>query len=289
VKEEEESRDIDLLESMPPVPRRKYPWAIIIVVALFVIIPFVSWYGTWFGRPLSDSQIDQYLNDQQKPRHIQQAVEQIAARIERHDTSVAKWYPALAELAHNPVPQVRTAAAWAMQSDASYDGFHTALVSLLQDSDPTPRHQAALSLVKFHDASGRPELISMLKASTLKASASGTVAVLLKEGTAFRGDTPVIRIKQADGQTSEVKSLEAGRLDRLLVTDGASINSGQDVAAVGPGSEQVWEALRALYLVGTSEDLAYIQRFTQSDTGMPDRVRQQANITADAIRSRSKG
>jgi HEAT repeat protein len=288
VNEEHSSEDLRRLESAAPLPRRKFPWAIIVVVALFVIIPFLAWYGTWFGRPLSDNQIDQYLNDQEKPRHIQQAIEQIAGRIDRHDSSAEKWYPALAELAHHAVPQVRTAAAWAMQSDTTYEGFHTALLSLLQDEDPTARHQAALSLVRFQDASGRPELVSMLKGSTLRASAAGTVSTLLKEGSAFRADTPIIRIKTNDGQASEVRSVESGRLDRLLVTSGATVRSGEEVAAIAPGSEQVWEALWALYVVGIPEDLSYIQRYTRDDTGVSDRIRKQAVMTVEAIRSRSR-
>ncbi|HEY7545930.1 MAG TPA: hypothetical protein VID27_13645, partial [Blastocatellia bacterium] len=54
-----------------PTARRKFPWGMIVVAALFVIIPFLSWYGTWFGRELSDEQVETYLNDNEKPRNIQ--------------------------------------------------------------------------------------------------------------------------------------------------------------------------------------------------------------------------
>src|SRR5215469_14883013 len=84
----------------PPRVWRKYPWALLVVALLFVIVPFLSWYGTWFGRPLSDNQIEQYLHDSEKPRHIQQALEQIVGRIDRKDLNAKRWYPEVAELAH---------------------------------------------------------------------------------------------------------------------------------------------------------------------------------------------
>jgi hypothetical protein len=46
------------------------------------IVPFLTWYGTWFGRALSDEKIAEYLADEKNPRHIQHALTQIEARME---------------------------------------------------------------------------------------------------------------------------------------------------------------------------------------------------------------
>jgi len=62
---------------------------------LIVLMPFLFWWNTWFGRQLSATQLTEYLHDEKKPRHIQQALVQIGERITRHDTSAATWYPDL--------------------------------------------------------------------------------------------------------------------------------------------------------------------------------------------------
>src|SRR5262249_31995394 len=145
-------------------------------------------------------------------RHIQQALEQIVDRINKHDPSAAQWYPKVVLLSENPVPQVRSAAAWAMQYDKSYSGFRGALLAMLKDADPTVRHQAALSLVAIGDSAGRPELVSMLQFRSIRADAAGKVTVLLHEGDAFAAGGPIARIEQANGNKVETRAAEAGRV-----------------------------------------------------------------------------
>src|SRR5262245_9059270 len=48
---------------------------------LIVLMPFLFWWNTWFGRPLSDKQLAEYLNDEKHPRHIQHALIQIGERM----------------------------------------------------------------------------------------------------------------------------------------------------------------------------------------------------------------
>jgi len=50
----------------------------------------------------------------------------------------------------------------------------------------------------------------------------------------------------------------------------------------------VWEALRALYLIGQPEDLAAIAPYERDLPEIPDHIRQQAVLTAQAIGDRSK-
>ena len=271
-----------------PRGRWRYPWAMLVVILLFVVVPFLSWYGTWFGRPLSDKAMAEYLEDKEKPRHTQQALEQIVDRINKHDPSVAQWYPRVVSLSESPVPQVRSAAAWAMQYDKSYEAFRGALAAMLNDRDPTVRHQAALSLVAMGDSSGRSELVSMLQFRPLRAEAAGKATVLLREGDAVAAGGPIVRIDQPNGNKVEARASEAARVERLSVSTGAQVAEGQELAVLSPSIDQVWEALRALYLVGQPDDIPSIQHYAMDLPGMPDRVRKQASATTEAIRSRSQ-
>src|ERR1700740_1702971 len=69
---------------------------------LIVLLPFLFWWNTWFGRQLSDRQITEYLSDDRRPRHVQHALVQIGERITRHDPRAVRWYPELIRLARSP-------------------------------------------------------------------------------------------------------------------------------------------------------------------------------------------
>jgi hypothetical protein len=71
------------------------------------------------------------------------------------------------------------------------------------------------------------------------------------------------------------------------VAKGKEVNVGSELASVDPGAEQVWEALRALYLVGQPEDLPAILIYQRDLPEIPDRVKQQAVLTEQAIRDRA--
>src|SRR5438128_1579362 len=112
---------------------------LIIVAALFIIVPFLTWYGTWFGRALSDEDIAKYLADEQNPRHIQHALLQVEEKIERGDPSAKKFYPGIIASSKSPVSEVRKTAAWVMGQDNKSDDFHRALIDLLKDIEPLVR------------------------------------------------------------------------------------------------------------------------------------------------------
>src|SRR6185436_2074589 len=134
----------------PPAPgpaaRRRSPLSLAIVAALFIIMPFLAWYFTWFGRNLSDDTIDKYLADQSSPRHVQHALTQIEARIEKGDQSVKRWYPQILQLAGSNTMEVRQTVAWVMGQDNKSEEFHAALQRLLHDSEPIVRRNAALGI-----------------------------------------------------------------------------------------------------------------------------------------------
>ncbi len=260
----------------------------LVIAAIFVIAAYLSWRGSWFGRELSDSQMQEYLHDNEKPRHIQHALSQINERILKGDQSVKKWYADVASLANHPLPEVRAMAAWVMGQDNTQEEFHAALLSLLEDRHPNVRHNAALGLVRFKDDRAHPEIIEMLKPKTITATAYGTIELILKEeGIPAGAGAPLARIKQSAGQVVEIRAPEDGRIGSLMVSDGASVQMGSPVMMLLPSNDQAREALRALYCIGREEDISYIQPYTRPMPGLRDDVQKQAAITLEAIRSGS--
>jgi len=73
----------------------------------------------------------------------------------------------------------------------------------------------------------------------------------------------------------------------ISTSTGATVAAGAEIATIDPGDEQVWEALRALYLIGRAEDLPAIRPYERESRDIPDRVREQALLADQAIRSRA--
>jgi hypothetical protein len=259
-----------------------------VLAFLLIFVPFLTWYLTWFGRPLSDNQMEQYLNDQEKPRHVQHALSQIAERITRGDQSVKKWYPQVAALADHSLPEIRVTAAWVMGQDNRAQEFHDALRRMLADSDPMVRRNSALGLVRFGDVSGRAELLAMLKPHMVSSPGDGLVSATLAAGEPVAVGTGVVSITQADGQETKVRAPVPGRVNRYLVEVGARVVTDQELVTLAPDSQQVFEALRAFYLVGQQDDLPEIERYAGGIPDMPDAVQQQAQLTTKAIRGRAR-
>jgi len=253
---------------------------------LIVLMPFLFWWNTWFGRQLSDKQLAEYLQDQKHPRHIQHALVQIGEHITRRDTSVAQWYPQVVRLASDPVEEVRNTDAWVMGQDTSGAGFHEALLRMLADPSLMVRGNAALSLVRFGDASGRPQILELLQPATVNAPQPGRVIDTSTVGTAIHQGGVIAKL-QAGGQTIAIRSPIGGRLRALSATTGQTVGTGAQIATVDPGTEQVWEALRALYLVGQPDDLAAVLPYERELPDIPDHVRKQAIETEKAIRDRT--
>jgi hypothetical protein len=259
----------------------------LVVGWLIVMMPFLFWWNTWFGRSLSDKQLDEYLHDQSKPRHIQHALVQMGERMGRHDRAVTRWYPQLVTLSSHSVEEIRNTDAWVMGQDTSGAGFHEALLKLLNDRSLLVRGNAALSLVRFADASGRSQIVALLQPANVLSAQAGTVTDTSTAGTAIH-ENGVITKLSATGNSVEVRSPISGRIREVRVRTGQNISAGDAIAVVDPGSEQVWEALRALYLVGQREDLSAIRPYERELPDVPDRVRQQAVATEKAISDRAK-
>jgi len=262
---------------------------------LIVLMPFLFWWNTWFGRRLPDKQITEYLQDEKHPRHIQHALIQLGERMGRHDSVAARWYPELVRLASHRVEEVRNTDAWVMGQDTSGPGFHETLLKMLQDSSPMVRGNAALSLVRFGDASGRLQIVALLQPARIVTPFAGRVTDSDKVGTAVHQGGLVAKLQvdrsavasQNEQQTTELRSPISGRIRTLSVAPGANVTAGAEIATISPGDEQAWEALRALYLIGQPDDLPAIRPYQRELPEISDRIRQQAFLTEKSIRERA--
>jgi biotin carboxyl carrier protein len=248
---------------------------------LLVLFPFLFWYMTWFGRKLTDDQIGEYLADRAKPRHAQHALVQVGERMSRHDPAAARWYPQVVELAGSPLIELRQTAAWIMGQDHTYAPFHEGLRNLLADPQPMVRRNAALALSNFGDPAARPELLAMLRPYTIVSPAAGVVQYRLKLGEYVNPGTLVAHVGGI-----EVRSPLPGEVRDLSRREGSTVRAGDPLVEISADKEHAWEALRALWTVGTKEDLDDIQRYTRAVPGMPEKVQEQALMTMQAIRSR---
>jgi biotin carboxyl carrier protein len=254
---------------------------------LIVLMPFLFWWSTWFGRQLSDKQLNEYLHDEKHPRHIQHALVQIGERMSHNDAQVKQFRQELVRLATYPVEEVRNTDAWVMGQDSSGTGFHEALLKMLSDSSPIVRGNAALSLVRFGDVTGKPQILALLQPATIKAPNNAQVIDADRIGTAVHQGGIIAKLQQGQ-QTVEVRSPITGRLRRISVQSGQTVTVGSEIATVDPSTEQVWEALRALYLIGQPEDLSTITPYERELPEISERIRQQALLTEKAIRERAR-
>lgn len=253
---------------------------------LIVLMPFLFWWNTWFGRQLSPKQLSEYLNDNQHPRHIQHALVQTGERMARNDSQVRRLYPDLVRLASHPVEEVRNTDAWVMGQDTAGPGFHQALLELLRDPSPMVRGNAALSLVRYGDPAGRPQIVALLQPAQVNAPASGRVMDSALSGTSVHQGGLIAKLEN-NGQEVEVRSPIAGRIRALSAQRGQNVAAGATLATIDPGTGQLWEALRALYLVGTPDDLPAIAPYARDLPENAGRIREQATLTIKAIQDRS--
>ena len=157
------------------------------------------------------------------------------------------------------------------------------------------RGNAALSLVRFGDASGRAQIVALLQPAQLPAPDAGRIVDADRPGTAIHQGGLIAKLMPASPpnpgatgspQAVEIRSPIPGRI-RSVSQTGASVAAGTEVAIIDPGTEQVWEALRALYLVGQADDLPAIRPYERDLPDISNDVRQQAIETEKAIRTRA--
>jgi hypothetical protein len=264
----------------------KYTYGILILAIAFILMPYVLWNATWFGKPLTDEQLTKALTDREHARNIQHALAQIEIRMEKGDPTVRQWYPQLVSLSHDPLSEIRLTDAWVMGQDPSNRDFRQSLLALLTDPNPMVQRNAALSLVRFRDATGRPQILSMLRPYVLDAPADGVIKVRLKPGDGLNPGTMVGKVISG-AQSREVRCDVPGSLHSWAVPDGAHVAKGDVLLYISPSPEMVWEALRALYVVGAAPDVSSVAPYARGIEGMPPQIQQQATLTLNAIRERN--
>ena len=288
----ESSEQASSSEPTPPAkPGMKKRWLYLIlgVMFLFVLMPYLIWQATWFGKPLNDKQMADAFADTDHPRNAQHALSQVADRMENPDAAVratAKpWYPQAISAATSSESALRSTAAWVMGKDPSVPEFHDALQKLLVDSDPMVQRNAALSLVRFGDVSGHDMIVSMLKTWTQTAPVEGKLSTRLTPGETVSVGTLIGRIETPGGKV-EIRTKMPGTIDQWIVKDGAAVTVNQPIAQLDPAADVVLNALAALYFIGHENDIPAIAPYLRNITGMPLSVSQQAKLTIDAIHTR---
>ncbi|HEX6623187.1 MAG TPA: HEAT repeat domain-containing protein [Pyrinomonadaceae bacterium] len=272
----------------PGDARRRTPWGLLVVAVLFVVVPFLAWYGTWFGRALTDEQIEQYLGEADKPRHVQHALSEIEKRISKGDREAKRWYPRVVALAGSQEKEVRLTAAWVMGADTRAAEFRERLAALTQDAEPIVRRNAALSLVGFADARALPDLRAMLRPYSVRSVIGGEALTALKEGERVRRDSLLVRVDWAnDHPPYEVRSPLDGVLEKVSVKEGERVEAGRELFIIAPDPVAVGDALEGLRRLGTAEDLPEVERYAGGVERMPDYIKNRAAQAAEAIKRRA--
>jgi hypothetical protein len=267
---------------------RRATLTVLLIAVSFVVMPFLFWRASWFGLPMSPREITQALAPGAEPRKTQHALAQVSALLDRREPTARQWYAAIIAEGKHPDSQIRLTAAWVMGRDNSAPEFHEALVGMLADPEPMVRINAALALVRFADASGRPQLLALLQPVTVAAPAgfsTGTLRQRLKEQDVVRPATLVARV-DTPSAVVEIRSPFPGKLERWLQPTGAQVAPQQPLCVLSPDPQAAWEALRGLYLIGQPEDAAVVESFLRREADLPPNVAEQARLTLSAIQSR---
>ncbi|MGB9178298.1 MAG: biotin/lipoyl-containing protein, partial [Pyrinomonadaceae bacterium] len=229
--------------------KRRSPLPIAIIAALFVVATFLTWHGTWFGNSLSDEEISRYLSEQDKPQHVLHALSQVEERIEKKDETAKRWYPQVVALADSPVTEIRKTVAWVAGSDNRAEEFHGALLKLLKDEQPVVRRNAAVQLAVFKDGSGRQELRAIFQPYDVSTPVDGTIISALVQGATVKEGSLLARIKH-DEKIAELRSPLPGKISNVTASENAIVKAGDKLFSIGPDESFVYEALRALVIVG---------------------------------------
>src|SRR5260370_19745132 len=86
-----------------------------------------------------------------------------------------------------------------MGQDKTGPGFHEALLKMLEDPSLIVRGNAALSLVRFGDNSGRPQIVSLLQPVTITAPTAGRIMDTAGGGTASHQGGLIAKLQDGDG------------------------------------------------------------------------------------------
>src|SRR6185295_8244913 len=164
--------------------------------------------------------------------------------------------------------------------------FRQELLELLRDGNPMVRRNAALGLVRFNDVSGRDEIRALLAPYSMPAPFSGTLETRLKPNDAVNPGTLLGHIRVNPTDERELRGDVPGSINHWLAADGSIVALNQPILLIDPSTTEVYEALRALYLIGEPQDLSAVLQFVHGGDSVPANVRQQAELTAAQLRAK---
>jgi HEAT repeat protein len=174
-----------------------------------------------------------------------------------------------------------------MGADTRAGEFREPLLRLLNDREPMVRRNAALSLASFGDARGRSELRAMLHPYTVKAQSEGTALTALTEGSQVRRDAMLVRFQVKPDLIGEVRSPLDAKIEKAFIKTGDYYHNEQELFVLGADPLTVGDALVALGRIGEAEDLAEVEAYARGVEGMPDYIKKEAALTAEAIKRRT--
>ncbi len=242
------------------------------------------WHDVWFGRVLDDQELSEYLADNESPRKIQHALVQLGERMEQGEELSNTWYQRILELSKHGQVEIRTLSAWIMGKGTDQPVFRQKLLQMLGDPHPLIRRNAALSLVRFGDSSGRSELQAMLGSFVVESPFEGKLSFQVEEKDWADSGSGIARVTTEAG-VEDVVAPVSGQVESRLVSDESQVKSGARLLVLLPDPEHMWESLRAFYLVGTLEDLPLVESLRER-TEYGETLQRQIELTREAILKR---
>ena len=244
------------------------------------------WHDVWFGRSLDNQELGEYLADEASPRRIQHALVQLGERMDRGEGLLDVWHQRVLELTEHGQLEIRTLSAWIMGKGTAQLGFRQKLLQMLGDPHPLVRRNAALSLVRFGDSSGHSELQAMLESFVVESPFEGKLSFLVEEKDWADSGSSIARVTTEAG-VKDVLAPVSGQVGSRLAADDSQVKHKAKLLVLLPDPEHVWESLRALYLVGTIEDLPLIDSLRER-TENGETLQRQIELTRQAILEREK-
>jgi len=264
--------------------KKRSPILMVVIVALVVMVPFLAWYNSWFGRDLSDGRISEILATGTDGPEVQHALSRIQMRLQKGDESATRWRSRIIALTGHELPEVRRMVAWTLGHDP-HETCRAALKTMLGDADLAARRNAAVALTKWRDDAGRAVLLKALKFIEVRAPAGGVLDLKVREGDAVTTGRDMAIIETKNSGDLSLRPPMNGRVLELAAAEGDRITSGSIVGTLAPDPESVFAALKALFLVGRAEDAARIEPFARGEVKyMTPEVTEQARKTLEKLR-----
>jgi biotin carboxyl carrier protein len=216
-----------------------------------------------------------------------EAIEQLARRSRDGDAKFVELCHLLPKLTGASNIYVRRAAAQAMGEAPRREGFVQALLPLLSDQDLLLRRLAAESLGALEDPRGREVLLRAMEPHVVQAPFAGRMIAGVELGMRVSRTGQLAFIETEGVGRRPVKAPITGYVDWIHDT-GTPVAEGERVAVLLPGRDQIWRALRALYLVGQPHDVERIRKAIDDRSGLGRDVLSQKTETLEMIEERGR-